>query len=195
MKNQAIEKDTKTFELGFACLGNGITVWNRMKEENGDYQTVAHIDDNNPLKPTIKYYKCAKESMKSEIENFAKPKYVEYENLKAIEQRVSTTQGTLYIYKDDVLLTCYAIESERKKDEKESVKRTLYAVHLKLIASELLLKSILNNPTLRDELIECNYKLTSIKQVFNLPYPEFIYVNKVVSQNWKPLFSTKLKFD
>ena len=34
----------KTFDLGFGCLGNGTTVWNRNQHTGGDYQTVAHID-------------------------------------------------------------------------------------------------------------------------------------------------------
>ena len=34
---------TKAYDLGYGHLGNGITVWNRLKEEHGDYKTVAHI--------------------------------------------------------------------------------------------------------------------------------------------------------
>lgn len=33
-----------SYDLGFGCLGNGTTVWNRMCEVGGDYETVAHID-------------------------------------------------------------------------------------------------------------------------------------------------------
>lgn len=33
-----------SYDLGFGCLGNGTTVWNRMREVGGDYETVAHID-------------------------------------------------------------------------------------------------------------------------------------------------------
>lgn len=33
-----------TYDLGFGCLGNGPTFWNRMREVGGDYETVAHID-------------------------------------------------------------------------------------------------------------------------------------------------------
>jgi len=31
------------YDLGCGYLGNGLTVWNRAKEEHGDYQTIAHI--------------------------------------------------------------------------------------------------------------------------------------------------------
>lgn len=33
-------------------LGNGLTVWNRAVEENGDYQTIAHISSEGE----IRYY-------------------------------------------------------------------------------------------------------------------------------------------
>ncbi len=34
---------TKAYDLGYGHLGNGLTVWNRLEEEHGDYKTVAHI--------------------------------------------------------------------------------------------------------------------------------------------------------
>ena len=34
---------TKAYDLGYGHLGNGVTVWNRLEEEHGDYKTVAHI--------------------------------------------------------------------------------------------------------------------------------------------------------
>ena len=33
----------KAYDLGYGHLGNGVTVWNRLEEERGDYKTVAHI--------------------------------------------------------------------------------------------------------------------------------------------------------
>ena len=33
----------KAYDLGYGYLGNGLTVWNRLEEEHGDYKTVAHI--------------------------------------------------------------------------------------------------------------------------------------------------------
>ena len=33
----------KAYDLGYGYLGNGLTVWNRLEEERGDYKTVAHI--------------------------------------------------------------------------------------------------------------------------------------------------------
>lgn len=34
----------KERDLGFGCLGNGISVYDRLHEEHGDYQKVAHIN-------------------------------------------------------------------------------------------------------------------------------------------------------
>ena len=58
------------FDLGSGHLGNGITVWNRAKEEHGDYQKIAHIDAHrkitwyikNPPKEVVEYVQqCTKE--------------------------------------------------------------------------------------------------------------------------------------
>ena len=40
---QAVQEPQKAYDLGFGHLGNGLTVWNRLEEVNGDYRTVAHI--------------------------------------------------------------------------------------------------------------------------------------------------------
>lgn len=42
----------KAYDLGYGHLGNGITVWNRLEEEHGDYKTVAHIAPD----PTVTIY-------------------------------------------------------------------------------------------------------------------------------------------
>ena len=38
-----ITPQAKSYDLGYGHLGNGLTVWNRLEEEHGDYKTVAHI--------------------------------------------------------------------------------------------------------------------------------------------------------
>ena len=43
MPPQAVQEPQKAYDLGFGHLGNGLTVWNRMEEVDGDYRTVAHI--------------------------------------------------------------------------------------------------------------------------------------------------------
>ena len=42
------------FDLGHGHLGNGITVWNKAKEEHGDYQMIAHIDPSRKISYRIK---------------------------------------------------------------------------------------------------------------------------------------------
>ncbi len=44
--------EAPAFDIGMGYLGNGLTVWNRAVEENGDYQTIAHISDEGE----IRYY-------------------------------------------------------------------------------------------------------------------------------------------
>lgn len=44
--------EAPAFDIGMGYLGNGLTVWNRAVEENGDYQNVAHISSEGE----IRYY-------------------------------------------------------------------------------------------------------------------------------------------
>lgn len=37
------------YDIGMGHKGNGLTVWDRNREENGDYVTIAHIDDRGKL--------------------------------------------------------------------------------------------------------------------------------------------------
>lgn len=56
------------YDLGFGHLGNGITVWNRLEEEHGDYKTVAHIS----AERAITFYdKAMPETVKQKIRDFA----------------------------------------------------------------------------------------------------------------------------
>lgn len=56
------------YRLGFGYLGNGLTVWNRAKEVNHDYQTVAHIFSSGE----ITYYKQdLPQSVRAHIEQVA----------------------------------------------------------------------------------------------------------------------------
>ncbi|MBQ9720771.1 MAG: hypothetical protein IJV64_08765, partial [Oscillospiraceae bacterium] len=38
------------YKLGYGHMGNGLTVWNSLEEEHGDYKTVAHIDPDRSVK-------------------------------------------------------------------------------------------------------------------------------------------------
>ena len=57
------------YDIGMGRKGNGLTVYNRAEEENGDYKNVAHIDN----KGKIKYYdKKLPSKIKKQIEAEAK---------------------------------------------------------------------------------------------------------------------------
>ena len=44
-EEKADPAESPAFDIGMGYLGNGLTVWNRAVEESGDYQTIAHIND------------------------------------------------------------------------------------------------------------------------------------------------------
>ena len=43
LSSEEQEDETPDFDIGMGYLGNGLTIWNRAVEENGDYQNIAHI--------------------------------------------------------------------------------------------------------------------------------------------------------
>ena len=58
-----------TYDLGMARMGNGLTIYNRAKEEKGEYKNIAHIDS----KGKIKFYdKKLPSKIKKQIEDEAK---------------------------------------------------------------------------------------------------------------------------
>ena len=44
-KEESASPSHAEYEIGFGELGNGTTVWNRLNEVNGDYETIAHISN------------------------------------------------------------------------------------------------------------------------------------------------------
>ena len=48
--NPIIPKPEKVYDLSYGFLGNGVTVWNRAEEHDGDYMTVAHIERDRSIK-------------------------------------------------------------------------------------------------------------------------------------------------
>jgi N12 class adenine-specific DNA methylase len=50
-KVKAQEEDILSrYDIGYGFMGNGLTVWNRLEEEHGDYKTIAHIDADRSVK-------------------------------------------------------------------------------------------------------------------------------------------------
>lgn len=70
---------TKAYDLGYGHLGNGITVWNRLEEEHGDYKTVAHIA---PDRTVTIYDEEMPQAVREEIQRIADTS----------EMAISTTQ-------------------------------------------------------------------------------------------------------
>tara|TARA_B110001452_G_scaffold208474_1_gene178743 strand:- start:47 stop:1237 length:1191 start_codon:yes stop_codon:yes gene_type:complete len=66
---ESMKMNEAKYDIGMARKGNGLTVYNKAEEENGDYKNVAHIDN----KGKIKYYdKKIPSKIKKQIEAEAK---------------------------------------------------------------------------------------------------------------------------
>ena len=59
---------SKAYDLGYGHLGNGVTVWNRLEEEHGDYKTVAHIA---PDRTVTIYDEDMAQAVREEIQRIA----------------------------------------------------------------------------------------------------------------------------
>ena len=63
-----MEEVLSHYDIGFGAMGNGLTVWNRKEEENGDYKTIAHIGADR----SVTFYEDAlPESIKERIQKIA----------------------------------------------------------------------------------------------------------------------------
>lgn len=67
--DQAAPTPEKEYDLGFGHMGNGLTVWNRLEERDGDYVTVAHIG---PDRSVTFYDDAMPESVRARIEHEAR---------------------------------------------------------------------------------------------------------------------------
>ena len=72
---------SKAYDLGYGHLGNGVTVWNRLEEEHGDYKTVAHIA---PDRTVTIYEEEMPQTVRGEIQRIADTS----------EMTISATQDT-----------------------------------------------------------------------------------------------------
>ena len=59
---------TPEYDLGYAHMGNGLTVWNSLEEEHGDYKTIAHIA---PDRTVTFYVDNLPEDVRARIEHIA----------------------------------------------------------------------------------------------------------------------------
>jgi len=83
--NAILPEPEKQYDLNYGHLGNGLTVWNRLEEKDGDYVTVAHIG---PDRAITFYDKDLPDNLKAEIELTARTS----------DARVSTSQPETRVF-------------------------------------------------------------------------------------------------
>ena len=105
------------YDIGMARKGNGITVYNRAEEENGDYKNVAHIDN----KGKIKYYdKKVPSKVKKEIESKAKEMMeVKIEGTMKLKNLLNESFEQMKVYSNP-FHTPFVKENEMGKDEESN---------------------------------------------------------------------------
>ena len=67
-ETQREEPPAVQYDLGYGYMGNGLTVWNRLEEEHGDYKAIAHID---PDRTVTFYENTLPEDVKEKIRQIA----------------------------------------------------------------------------------------------------------------------------
>lgn len=80
------------YDLGFGYLGNGLTVWNRASEVNGDYPTIAHIS---PEGEITYYVQDLPQSVVERIERVAKQEVAKKEKLPEFYREFLAIEGTI----------------------------------------------------------------------------------------------------
>jgi hypothetical protein len=109
------------YDIGMGRLGNGITVYNRAEEEDGDYKKVAHISNNG----TVKYYD-------TKLPNDVKKK-IEAE---AQKMKESVNEGTKMIKLKNLLNESFGfgeLPSDKLMKMKVSAKEMLDSVNPKKV--------------------------------------------------------------
>ena len=105
------------YDIGMARKGNGITVYNRAEEENGDYKNVAHIDN----KGKVKYYdKKVPSKVKKEIESKAKEMMeVKIEGTMKLKNLLNESFESMKVYSNP-FHTPFVKENEMERGEESN---------------------------------------------------------------------------
>lgn len=98
------------FDLFMGCLGNGITVYNKAIEENGDYKKIAHIRETGKIKWYIDPSNV-QESDLLRIEHAANVQEEKWEKWFS-----AMPQGKQYEFLLDRLPLSYFLEITKRKD-------------------------------------------------------------------------------
>ena len=120
MFGESVVNEAK-YDIGMARKGNGITIYNKAEEENGDYKNVAHIDN----KGKVKYLdKKVPSNIKKEIE------------AEAQKMKESVNEGTKMIKLKDLLNESFGmgeLPSSKLMKMKVSAKEMLDSVSNKKV--------------------------------------------------------------
>lgn len=108
-KGYIVDFSEKEYDIGFGSLGSGTTVWNRLEEENHDYKTIAHIEDNGE----VKYYEDLPDDVKQIIEHKADIEKANYEE--------STFRDTMYNVPYTELYRTMSAYKDLKENNPETV--------------------------------------------------------------------------
>lgn len=101
----------QSFDIGFGCMGNGIAVYNRLKEVHGDYQKVAHIE----VTRDVAFY----ESLPAEVADA-----IRYQALTS-DPTLSTSQPEKRVFHIPPVQDDFPDMLERMDELPESVQQTL----------------------------------------------------------------------
>lgn len=116
------------YDLGYARLGNGTSVYNRAKEVSGDYESIAHISEEGHIKfRKDNLPESVKEKVNNFWKNYDKGRTVNHKGYEAIRNSISQTQGTVTIYKDgkemwtisETITPDYSRKNPYKKNDEE----------------------------------------------------------------------------
>ena len=107
------EEQTVEYDIGMGYLGNGLTVWNRAVEVNGDYQNIAHIS---PEGEITYYVQDLPQSVVERIEQAAereKPKNTALpEFYQAYLEAKASNPNSLVLYQMGDFFEAYADDAE-----------------------------------------------------------------------------------
>lgn len=118
-------RENLEYDLAFGCLGNGITAWNMMKAEHGEYQYIAHIDDCGMVYWYVDEYSLPKYARK-EVYDFALRNMGEFKH--EFFERDRTT-ALCKIYRDFMTALAHIELKEKTVDD-------LYEIYLRLMCTK-----------------------------------------------------------
>lgn len=123
-KGYIVDFSEKEYDIGFGSLGNGTTVWNRLEEENHDYKTIAHIEDNGE----VKYYEDLPDDVKQIIEHKADIEKANYEK--------RTFRDTMYNVPYTELYRTMSAYSDLKENNPETVVIVQVGKHYEVLGND-----------------------------------------------------------